>query len=315
MMDNIDQIPAAHRKKTCILILGPTAVGKTALAIQVAQHFSTEIISCDSRQCFKELNIGVAKPTVEELALVQHYFINSHSIHDTVNAASFEQYALEQLNAIFKEKDIAVMVGGTGLYAKAFCEGMDTIPAIDEKLRQQLNEQYQQKGIEWLQQEVKQSDPVYFERGEIHNPQRLLRVLEVVMQTGSSITSFQTNEKKQRDFNIIKIGLELPRDVLYDRINKRVDQMIEQGLLKEIKNLLPYKDLNALQTVGYKELFSYFNHEVSFELAINDIKKNTRHYAKRQMTWFKKDAAIKWCGVSFEEALNIVKNSLHQKVD
>lgn len=313
MMDNIDQIPAAHRKKTCILILGPTAVGKTALAIQVAQHFSTEIISCDSRQCFKELNIGVAKPTVEELALVQHYFINSHSIHDTVNAALFEQYALEQLNAIFKEKDIAVMVGGTGLYAKAFCEGMDTIPAIDEKLRQQLNEQYQQKGIEWLQQEVKQSDPVYFERGEIHNPQRLLRVLEVVMQTGSSITSFQTNEKKQRDFNIIKIGLELPRDVLYDRINKRVDQMIEQGLLKEIKNLLPYKDLNALQTVGYKELFSYFNHEVSFELAINDIKKNTRHYAKRQMTWFKKDAAIKWCGVKFEEALNIVKKSLNQK--
>lgn len=313
MMDNIDQIPAAHRKKTCILILGPTAVGKTALAIQVAQHFSTEIISCDSRQCFKELNIGVAKPTVEELALVQHYFINSHSIHDTVNAALFEQYALEQLNAIFKEKDIAVMVGGTGLYAKAFCEGMDTIPAIDEKLRQQLNEQYQQKGIEWLQQEVKQSDPVYFERGEIHNPQRLLRVLEVVMQTGSSITSFQTNEKKQRDFNIIKIGLELPRDVLYDRINKRVDQMIGQGLLKEVKNLLPYKDLNALQTVGYKELFSYFNHEVSFELAINDIKKNTRHYAKRQMTWFKKDAAIKWCGVSFDEALNIVKNSPHQK--
>lgn len=313
MMDNLDQIPAAHRKKTCILILGPTAVGKTALAIQVAQHFSTEIISCDSRQCFKELNIGVAKPTVEELALVQHYFINSHSIHDTVNAALFEQYALEQLNAIFKEKDIAVMVGGTGLYAKAFCEGMDTIPAIDEKLRQQLNEQYQQKGIEWLQQEVKRLDPVYFERGEIHNPQRLLRVLEVVMQTGSSITSFQTNEKKQRDFNIIKIGLELPRDVLYDRINKRVDQMIGQGLLKEVKNLLPYKDLNALQTVGYKELFSYFNHEVSFELAINDIKKNTRHYAKRQMTWFKKDAAIKWCGVSFDEALNIVKNSPHQK--
>lgn len=313
MMDNIDQIPAAHRKKTCILILGPTAVGKTALAIQVAQHFSTEIISCDSRQCFKELNIGVAKPSAEELAMVDHYFINSHSIQETVNAASFEQYALEKVNTIFTDHDIAVMVGGTGLYAKAFCEGMDEIPAIDEQLRKQLNERYQQSGIEWLQEEVKLLDPVYFERGEIQNPQRLLRALEVVMQSGKSITTFQTNFKKQRDFNIIKIGLELPREELYSRINKRVDQMMEQGLLEEVKNLLPYKDLNALQTVGYRELFSYFNNELSFELAINDIKKNTRHYAKRQMTWFKKDVAIKWCGVSFEEALNIVKKSLHQK--
>jgi len=309
-MNSIDKIPATNRTKTCILIVGPTAVGKTALAIQLAQYFSTQIISCDSRQCFKELNIGVAKPSVEELALVPHYFINSHSIHDTVNAALFEQYALEKINVIFQQQDIAVMVGGTGLYAKAFCEGMDAIPAIDEKLRLQLNQQYQQKGIEWLQEEVKRLDPVYFEKGEIHNPQRLLRALEVVMQLGKSITTFQKRGKKTRDFNIIKIGLELPRAVLYDRINKRVDQMMEEGLLNEVKHLLPYQHLNALQTVGYKELFSYLKNEMSLAQAVDDIKKNTRHYAKRQMTWFKKDEAIKWCGVNFEEVLAVIKNSL-----
>lgn len=313
MTNSTDQIPAKNRNKTCILILGPTAVGKTALAIQLAQYFSTEIISCDSRQCFKELNIGVAKPSTEELALVQHYFINSHSIHDTVNAVSFEQYAIERVRAIFAEHDIAVMVGGTGLYAKAFCEGMDNIPAVDEQLRLQLNQQYQQKGIKWLQEEIKSLDPVYFEKGEIQNPQRLLRALEVVMQSGKSIITFQTNVKKQRDFDIIKIGLELPREELYNRINKRVDQMMEQSLLGEVKNLLPYQDLNALQTVGYGELFSYFKNEISLAQAIEDIKKNTRHYAKRQITWFKKDEEIKWCGVSFEEALNVLKNSLHQK--
>lgn len=309
MMNSTDQIPAKNRNKTCILILGPTAVGKTALAIQLAQYFSTEIISCDSRQCFKELNIGVAKPSAEELQLVDHYFINSHSIHDTVNAASFEQYALEKLNTIFTGHDIAVMVGGTGLYAKAFCEGMDEIPAIDEQLRLQLNQQYQQKGIEWLQEEIKSLDPVYFEKGEIQNPQRLLRALEVVMQSGKSIITFQTNLKKQRDFDIIKIGLELPREELYNRINKRVYQMMEQGLLGEVKNLLPYQDLNALQTVGYRELFSYIKNEISLTQAIEDIKKNTRHYAKRQMTWFKKDEEIKWCGVNFDDVLAVINKS------
>lgn len=309
-MNSIDEISSTNRNKTCILILGPTAVGKTAIAIQLAHYFSTQIISCDSRQCFKELNIGVAKPSAGELAMVHHYFINSHSIHDTVNAAVFEQYALEKVIAVFATQDIVIMVGGTGLYAKAFCEGMDEIPAIDEKLRLQLNQQYQQKGMEWLQEEVKRLDPVYFERGEIHNPQRLLRALEVVMQLGKSITAFQTKGKKPRGFNIIKIGLELPRAVLYDRINKRVEQMMEQGLLNEVKNLLPYQQLNALQTVGYRELFSYFKHEISLTQAIDDIKKNTRHYAKRQMTWFKKDEVIKWCGVNVEEVLAVIENSL-----
>lgn len=309
MMNSTDQIPANNRNKTCVLILGPTAVGKTALAIQLAQYFSTEIISCDSRQCFKELNIGVAKPSAEELRLVHHYFINSHSIHGTVNAALFEQYALEKLNTIFTRHDIAVMVGGTGLYAKAFCEGMDNIPAVDEQLRVQLNQQYQQRGIEWLQEEVKSLDPVYFEKGEIQNPQRLLRALEVVMQSGKSIITFQTNVKKQRDFDLIKIGLELPREELYNRINKRVDQMMEQGLLGEVKNLLPYQDLNALQTVGYRELFSYFKNEISLMQAIDDIKKNTRHYAKRQMTWFKKDEEIKWCSVNFADVLAVINKS------
>ncbi len=295
-------------KKTCIIIVGPTAVGKTVLAIQLAQHFSTEIISCDSRQCFKELNIGVAKPSAEELALVKHYFINSHSIHEEVNAAVFEQYALEKINAIFKTHDTAVMVGGTGLYVKAFCEGIDEIPAVAPAVRQAIITNYNNGGIEWLKEQVQQHDKKYFAAGEIQNPQRMMRALEVKLSTGRSILDFQIKKKKPRDFNIIKTGVELPRPQLIERISKRVDIMIEDGLVEEAGTLLPYQHLNALQTVGYRELFSYLKNELTLQAAIEAIKINTRQYAKRQMTWFKKDREIKWCSPVLQEVLHQLEN-------
>jgi tRNA dimethylallyltransferase len=306
MINPSQHIPAAG-KKTCIIIAGPTAVGKTSVAIKLAQHFSTAIISCDSRQCFKELNTGVAKPTAEELNLVKHYFINSHTVYDTVNAAVFENYALEKVNLIFQQHDIAVMAGGTGLYIKAFCEGMDEVPQIPADVRQTIVTNYNNNGIEWLQEQVKKNDQQYFIKGELFNPHRMLRALEVKMSTGKSILDFQTKQKKKRDFNIIKIGLELPRLELNERINQRVEMMMQDGLLEEVKKLLPYQQLNALQTVGYRELFDYLDGNVLLDEAVTSIKINTRQYAKRQMTWFKKDAAIKWCNPLLDEVLQKIK--------
>jgi tRNA dimethylallyltransferase len=286
-------------QKTVVIIAGPTAVGKTAVAIELAKHFQTEIISADSRQCFKEMNIGVARPSEKELQQVKHYFIASHpiaigSVQDEVNAAIFEKFALEKVNAIFQKHDVAVMVGGTGLYIKAFCEGLDDVPAIDPEIRKKIIMDYEQKGLEWLQKEIEKKDPAFYKTGEIQNPQRLMRALEVVESTGQSILSFQKGEKVKKDFNIIKIGLELPKEELYQNINTRIDQMMELGLLEEVKNLLPYKNLNALQTVGYTEFFDHLDGKISLPEAVELIKKNTRHYAKRQMTWFKKDKEIQW---------------------
>ena len=280
--------------KTIIIICGPTAVGKTALAIELAKSLKTEIISADSRQCFKELNIGVAKPSPLELSTIHHHFINSHSIHETVDAAVFEQYALQATNEILKKNDIAVMVGGTGLYIKAFAEGMDDIPAIDPSIRLELSNKFQLQGLQWLQEIVKEKDPAFWQQAEQQNPQRLLRGLEVILSTGKSITTYRKGEKKQRPFRILKAGLELQRPELNERINTRVDEMIVNGLVDEVKSLLPFQNTNALQTVGYRELFDYFNGKLSLEKAIENIKTNTRHYAKRQMTWFKKDAEIRW---------------------
>jgi tRNA dimethylallyltransferase len=280
--------------KTCIIIAGPTAVGKTAVAIELARHFSTEIISADSRQCCTQLNIGVAKPSPQELSLVHHYFINSHSVTDTVSAADYEKYALHAIAEIFTKSDVAVMAGGTGLYIKAFCEGLDPMPPTNEDLRKTIVNNYNNGGIEWLQQEVKKQDPAYFIKGEIFNPQRMIRALEVKFSSGKSITWFQQKKKKERDFNIIKFGLELPRPVLYDRINARVEDMLAAGLVEEAQNLLPFRNYNALQTVGYRELFDYFDKKISLSDAINMIKQNTRHYAKRQLTWFKKDEQMHW---------------------
>ena len=280
-------------KKACIVITGPTAVGKTGMAIALARHFSTDIVSADSRQCYKELNIGVAKPNQEQLALVKHYFINSHSITAEVNAAVFEQYALQAVNEIFQQHDIAVMVGGTGLYIKAFCEGLDEIPAIPPAIRNDINAGYQKGGLAWLQQEVAQQDPDWYITGETGNPHRLIRALEVKMATGVSIRSFQQGKRPGRNFKIIKILLDLERDELYRQINHRVDDMIGMGLLDEVRRLMPYRHLNALQTVGYTELFAYLDNSITMERAIDLIKQNTRHYAKRQLTWFKKDLSTK----------------------
>ncbi len=281
-------------KKTVIIIAGPTASGKTALAISLAQHFSTQIISADSRQCYQELNIGVAKPSAQELSLVPHYFINSHCIQKTFSAADYERYALQAAEEIFNKNEVAIMVGGTGLYIKAFCEGLDDIPAVDAAVKESVAAKFEAGGIEWLQQAVETADPEYFQQGEIFNPQRMLRALEVKLSTGNSITTFQRKQKKDRAFNIVKIGLELPRPLLYNRINKRVDAMIAQGLEAEVESLLAYKQLNALQTVGYRELFEFYEGKLSREKAIELIKQNSRHYAKRQMTWFKKDEGIHW---------------------
>ena len=298
--------------KTCILIAGPTAIGKTDLAIQIAEHFSTQIISADSRQCYKELNIAVAKPGPSFLKKVRHYFVDSHSIQESVTAAEFEKYALSSIASIFEQSDIAVMVGGTGLYIKAFCEGLDAIPTTPPETREMIIENYNQYGIEWLEKMLIQNDSEYTTKGEMQNPQRMMRALEVVLSTGKSIFYFQKNNKIQRDFNIIKIGLELPREELYNRINTRVDQMIDAGLVKEAESLIEYKSLNALQTVGYRELFDFFEGKSSLIDAIELVKQNTRHYAKRQMTWFKKDSTVNWFSPQSKMILSFIENAIIQ---
>jgi tRNA dimethylallyltransferase len=275
-------------EKKCIVVAGPTAVGKTLLAIELAKHFHSSIVSADSRQCYKEMNIGVAKPNAEQLQAVKHYFINSHSVTDELSAADYEQYAIQALEEIFAQNSIAIVVGGTGLYIKALCEGFDAIPAIDPGIRHSIITGYEKKGMEWLRQQLEEKDPEYAQSGEMENPQRMMRALEVVNATGKSIRFFQRGNKAQRNFDILKIGLELPREILYDRINRRVDEMMAEGLLEEVKSLYPFRSLNALQTVGYKELFEYIDGKLTLEQAIGLIKQNTRHYAKRQITWFTK---------------------------
>ncbi len=275
--------------KKAIIIGGPTASGKTGLSIQVTKHYSTEIISCDSRQCYKEMKIGVARPSIDELSQVPHHFIASHSIQDEVNAAVFEQYALEKAASIFSNHDQLVMVGGTGLYIKAFTDGIDLIPSIDPSVREQILANYQLHGMHWLQNRVREEDPVYYQHGEILNPQRLMRALEVKRGTGRSIRSFQLNKQVERPFEIIKIAIDIPRYELIKNINRRVDQMITDGLVEEVRSLFPYRNLPSLQTVGYQEIFDHFDGKLTLDEAIERIKINTRQYAKRQVTWFKKE--------------------------
>lgn len=282
---------------TVYIVVGPTAVGKTKYAIELAQKLKTEIISADARQCYKELNIGVARPSESELSTVPHHFIASHSIHETVNAGIFEEYAFNKTEELLAQYGSVVMVGGTGLYIKAFAEGMDAIPAIDPSIRLQIQKEVSNNGLAWLQGQVEALDPRYWsaaDLGEKQNAQRLSRALEVVLGTGQSILHFQQQQKKLRPFAIQKIGLELPRAQLYERINQRVVHMVEMGLEAEVKALLPQFHLNALQTVGYQEWVPYFKGEQPIEKVIDAIQQNTRHYAKRQMTWFKKDASIQW---------------------
>jgi tRNA dimethylallyltransferase len=280
---------------TVIVVVGPTAVGKTAFAIALAQYFNTQIISADSRQCYNELSIGVAKPSTDELTAVKHYFIGTHSIKEEVNAGIFEKYALDAAATIFKTNTTAVMVGGTGLYIKSFCEGIDLMPAIDVTLRNNIIADYETNGLEWLQKEVAANDPIYWESThEKNNPQRLMRALEMVLTTGKSITEFQSAQKVTRPFNVLKVGLSMPREILNGRINERVDTMMGDGLLEEVKGLLPMAHLNALQTVGYQEIFAHLRGEISLQDAVLQIKQHTRQYAKRQMTWFTKDTAVNW---------------------
>ncbi len=279
---------------TLIVLLGPTASGKTDLAIALAQHFKTEIISADSRQFYKEIPIGTAAPNADQLALVKHHFVGHLSIQDNYNVFRFEQDVLKLLEKGFKSHDVFVMTGGSGLYIDAVCQGIDELPDPDIGLRNSLEKLFKEQGIEVLQQKLKELDPVYFQSVDLKNSKRLMRAIEVCLQTGKPYSQQRLNKGKERPFNIIKVGLDMPREILNQRINLRTDEMINAGWLNEAKAVFPLRDLNALNTVGYKELFSYFDGERTLEEALVKIKTNTRRYAKRQMTWFRKDKSIQW---------------------
>ena len=275
--------------KYLIVIGGPTASGKTDIAIRLAKFFQTEIISADSRQFYREMNIGTAKPTDEELAEVPHHFINNLSIRYDYSVGDYEKDVMEKLNELFQEKNIVVMVGGSGLFIKSVCEGLDDFPEIPDKIKEELEEDYKMFGIGFLQNELRESDPDYFYEVDLHNPRRLMRALLVCRTSGQPYSSFKTKEKAERPFEPIYVMLNWDREELYERINERVDKMMEAGLLEEAKKLHPQKDLNALQTVGYQELFDHFEGNSTLEEAVEMIKQNSRRYAKRQTTWFKKN--------------------------
>lgn len=285
---------AVWKEKTLVAVIGPTAIGKTALAIQLAQHFDTEIISADSRQFFKEMEIGTAKPDQEELAAAKHHFIDSHSIQQLFSTGDFEVQGLRKLDEIFDRHDLAIMVGGSGLYVNALIKGLDEMPEIDLSIRTQLNEQFKEEGIVPIQLQLAKVDPEYFAKVDQQNPQRMIRGLEVFLSTGEKLSSMLSAIKKERPFNVIKIGLNTDRALLYDRINKRVDQMVKKGLIEEVKSLIEFRAYNALNTVGYSEIFEYLDGRISLEDAISSIKQNTRRFAKRQLTWFRRDEATSW---------------------
>lgn len=273
-------------KKNLIVIAGPTAVGKTALSIELAKFYNCPVISADSRQFYKEMSIGTAKPTVEEMQDIPHYFINNISIHDIYNVGQFEREAIELIESLFKTNDYLILVGGSGLYINAILNGVDEFEEIPAHIREQLIKDYEEKGITYLQKELKLKDEVYYNQVDLNNPQRIMRALEVCIHTQKPYSSFRTKEKKQRSFNTINILINTEREALYSRINKRVDIMMQNGLLEEVKGLYPFKHLNALNTVGYKELFDFIDGKYTLEEAVNLIKQNSRRYAKRQLTWF-----------------------------
>ena len=281
-------------KKKLIVIVGPTAVGKTGLALQLAGHFHTEIISADSRQIYKELAIGTAKPSEAELAQVPHHFIDSHSIHENYDANQFGENALSLILKLFERYNELIVCGGSGLYIKALLEGFDDIPEVGDDVRDQLIEEFENKGLLWLQNKMRELDPDHFQNIDQKNPVRMMRALEVKMATGKSISSFRTARKKEHPFKVVKIGLELERAELYKRIDERMDSMIHQGLFEEAQSLYPHKNLNALQTVGYREIFDYLDGQYDKDEAVRLLKRNSRRYAKRQLTWFKRDEEIVW---------------------
>ena len=280
--------------KTLIVIVGPTGSGKTDLSIAVAEHFSAPIISTDSRQFYRGIPIGTAQPDAEQLQRVEHHFIASHDLTDEFNCGAYEVVALKRLNELFSQHDTVVAVGGSGLYVKALCEGMDDMPEVDAELRQKLSERLQNEGLESLAEELRQRDAEFYEVVDRKNPARVLRALEVCIATGKPYSSLRTGTKRVRDFNIVKIGTDMPRDILYDRIDRRVDIMVEQGLEAEARSVYHLREHNSLQTVGYREMFDYFDGTISREEAIELIKRNSRRYAKRQLTWFRRDSEIEW---------------------
>ena len=282
------------QNKKLIVIVGPTAVGKTALAIRVAKQLKTEILSADSRQIYKELQIGTAKPTTTELTEVRHHFINSHAIRETFNAADFGIQASKLLEELFQHHEYAVVCGGSGLYIKGLLEGFDEMPQVENGVREKIIQLYQQNGLAWLQDQVKKLDPAYFETVDVQNPHRLMRALEVIESTDKPFSAWQLKSKRVLPYQVIKIGLELERDQLYARIDARMDAMIEAGLFEEATKFYSQKQLNALQTVGYKEIFDFMDGLYDKEEAVRLLKRNSRHYAKRQLTWFKRDEEIKW---------------------
>ena len=283
-----------YKNKELIVIAGPTAVGKTSYAIELAQKYQTEILSADSRQFYRELQIGTAAPTKEELAAAPHHFIGNLSIHDYYNVSMYEQEAMQLIDKLFQEHDKLIVVGGSGLYIDALCYGIDDLPDADEKLRNEIKKRFAEEGIEYLQKEVARLDPEFYKVVDQNNHKRLQRALEVCLATGKTYSSQRTNKKKSRPFKIRKLVLNMERKLLYERINKRVDLMMEAGLLDEVKSLLAFSELNALKTVGYTELFRYIDGDISLEQAVTDIKTNSRRYSKRQVTWFKRYDDFEW---------------------
>jgi tRNA dimethylallyltransferase len=304
-------INAPSNNKTLIIICGPTAVGKTTLAINLAKKLSTEIISADSRQFFRELTIGTAKPSIKELNEVKHHLINSLSVYDDYNVGVFEKDALAILKNIFSKKNTAILVGGSGLYIQAICNGFDEVPSANKEVRKQIIEQYEKEGIEYLRTTLKKLDKEHYDKVDQSNPHRMIRAIEVCLTTGKRYSQLRQQENKNdnkniREFNIIKIGLTIEREKLYEKINARVDDMMQKGLLEEVKQLagkIKNEKLNALNTVGYKELFDYLNGMHDLPRAIDLIKQNTRNFAKRQMTWFKKDKDIVWFNPNNEDKI------------
>lgn len=298
-------------QKTLIVIVGPTAIGKTELAIALAQFYTSEIISADSRQFFKEMNIGTAKPSAQELAAAPHHFINSHSVKTLFSTGDFEVEGLKLIAQLFKTHQTLIMVGGSGLYIDAICSGLDDLPNIAPQIRAQLNEQLANEGIDSIKNQLQKLDPEYFEKVDQFNPQRMIRGLEVFLSTGKKLSSFLTASKKERPFKIVKIGLNTERAVLYNRINQRVERMMANGLLAEVEQLVPFKPYNALHTVGYTELFAYLEGKTDLASAIAMIKQNTRRFAKRQLTWFRRDDSTAWFEpTQTEEIINYLNHKL-----
>ena len=302
-----------NNKNTLITIVGPTAIGKTALSIQLANYFNTDIISCDSRQFFKEMTIGTAVPETDELAAAKHHFIQNRSIFEDYNVGSFERDVLQKLEGLFQENPVQIMVGGSGLYVDAVLKGLDYFPEVDPKIREELTTQLHEKGIETLQEKLKELDLETYNTIAIDNPHRIMRALEICIGSNTPYSTFKNKPKAPRNFNSIKIGLHADREIIYNRINQRVDHMMANGLLEEAKELYPNKKLNALQTVGYRELFSYFDGNFTKDFAISEIKKNTRRFAKRQGTWFKKDEETLWFDyqTSIDEVIHVISDKIN----